>query len=71
MYSKKSVGTRMEPWRTPALTGYSLTGYKTCHPEPLEAFYHSEKKQGQTSDQKFHKTYVCKEDRHAKPCQKP
>ena len=23
MYSRKSVGPRMEPWGTPALTGYS------------------------------------------------
>ena len=23
MYNRKSAGPRMEPWRTPALTGYS------------------------------------------------
>ena len=23
MYSRKSVGLKMEPWETPALTGYS------------------------------------------------
>ena len=23
MYSRKSIGPRMEPWGTPALTGYS------------------------------------------------
>ena len=27
MYSRKSVGLRMEPWRTPALTGYSCEGF--------------------------------------------
>ena len=27
MYSKKSVGPRMEPWRTPALTRYSCEDF--------------------------------------------
>ena len=27
MYSKKSVGPRMEPWGTPALTGYSCEDF--------------------------------------------
>ena len=30
----------MEPWGTPALTGYSCKG---SQPEPLEAFYYWEK----------------------------
>ena len=29
------------------------------------------KKSGLISDVKFHKTYVCEEEQHAKPCQKP
>ena len=41
MYSRKSVGTRMEPWGTPALTGYSCEDF---HPEPLEAIYYWERK---------------------------
>ena len=36
---------------------------KTCHTVPHEAIYYREKKkQGQISDLKFHKTYVCEED---------
>ena len=27
MYSRKSVGPRMEPWGTPALTGYSCEDF--------------------------------------------
>ena len=27
MYSRKSVGLRMEPWRTPTLTGYSCEDF--------------------------------------------
>ena len=27
MYSRKSVGPRMEPWGTPALTGYSYEDF--------------------------------------------
>ena len=27
MYSRKSVGARMEPWGTPALTGYSCEDF--------------------------------------------
>ena len=40
MYSTKSVGPRIEPWETPALTGYS---YKTCYPGPSKAVYYCEK----------------------------
>ena len=29
MYSRKGVGPRMEPWGTPALTGYSREGFPT------------------------------------------
>ena len=29
MYSRKSVGPRMESWGTPALTGYSREGFPT------------------------------------------
>ena len=32
MYSRKSVGLRMEPWGIPALTGYSC---EVSHPEPV------------------------------------
>ena len=40
---------------------------KIPHPEPPEAAYYQEKKkQGQISDLKFHKTYICEEDQHAK-----
>ena len=42
---------------------------KTFHPELLEAVYYREK--SQISDLKFHKTYVCEEEKHSKPCQKP
>ena len=45
---------------------------KIPRPEPPEAAYYQEKKkQGQISDLKFHKTYVCEEDQHAKLCRKP
>ena len=27
MYSRKSVGSRMDPWGTPALTGYSYEDF--------------------------------------------
>ena len=27
MYSRKSVGPRLEPWNTPALTGYSCEDF--------------------------------------------
>ena len=37
MYSRKSVGPRMDPCGTPALTGYSC---KISHPEPPEAAYY-------------------------------
>ena len=37
MYSRKSVGPRMEPGGTPALTGYLV---KTFHSELLEAVYY-------------------------------
>ena len=36
MCSRKSVGPRIEPWGTPALTGYSVA-------EPLEVVYYWEK----------------------------
>ena len=29
MYSRKSVGPRMEPWGTPALTGYSYEYFQS------------------------------------------
>ena len=62
MYSRKSVGPRMEPWGTPALTGYCCEDF---HSKPLEAVHHWEKKKwGQISDLKFHKTWVCEKDQH-------
>ena len=39
MYSRKSVGPRMAPWETPALSGYSC---ETAHPESIEVFYYWE-----------------------------
>ena len=41
MYSRKSVGTRMDPWGTPALMDILV---KTSHPELSEAAYYWEKK---------------------------
>ena len=37
MYSRKSVGPRMEPWGTPALTGYSCQAFpsRTTGSHPL------------------------------------
>ena len=29
MYAKKSVGQRMDPWGTPALTGYSCEHFQS------------------------------------------
>ena len=37
MYSRKSVGPRMEPWGNPALTRYSCEDFP---PEPLEVVYY-------------------------------
>ena len=41
MYSRKSVGSRIVPWGTPALTEYYC---KEFHPEQTEAIYYWEKK---------------------------
>ena len=44
---------------------------KTSHVQPAEAAYYWEKKkEGEITDLKFHKTYVCEEDQYAKLCQK-
>ena len=54
MYSSKNVGPRVEPWRTPALTGYSG---KVLPSEPLKAIcYGKTTKQLRILDPKFHKT---------------
>ena len=48
MYNRKSVGPIIEPWGTPALTGYSCEDFpfknhsKTSHSKPLEAAYYWE-----------------------------
>ena len=59
----------METWGTPALTGYSCEDFpsRTTQSDLLQR----KEKEGQISDQKFHKTYVCEVDQHAKPYQKP
>ena len=41
MYTRKSVGPRMEPWGTPPLTGFLAN---TSHPDPLKPVYYWEKK---------------------------
>ena len=46
MYSRESVGPRMGPWGTPALTRYSCEflvisqKLDISHPEPTEAAYY-------------------------------
>ena len=69
MCSRKSVGPRLEPGGTPALTGYF------CEDFPSRAtqsrLLPRKEEIGQISDLKFHKTYVFEEDQHAKLCQKP
>ena len=40
MYSRKSVGPRMKPWGTPALTGYSSEDFP---PEKIEVIYYWER----------------------------
>ena len=55
MYSRKSVGARMESWGT-------------FHPEPLEAVYYKEKKKlGQISDLKFHRLRFMKKTNMPNP----
>ena len=51
MYSRKSVGPRIEPQGTPALTGF------TCENFPFRTTQSClrKTKKGQTSDLKFHK----------------
>ena len=34
MYSRKSIGPRIEPSGTPVLTGYSCEGFIQTHPKP-------------------------------------
>ena len=54
MYSRKSVGVRMDPWGTPELLDILV---KISHPEPPKATYYWEKKKnGQILDLKFHKS---------------
>ena len=65
MYSRKSVGPRMEPWNgTPALTGYS------CKDFPSRTF-RSLLLQRKEEIRPNIMTYICAEYRYAKPCQKP
>ena len=35
MYNRKSVGSRMEPWGTPALTGYFFEDFPSKKPEAV------------------------------------
>ena len=52
MYSRKTVGLRVEPQGTPALTGYS---YKNVSSKTLKAVYYLEKmKQGQILELEFY-----------------
>ena len=37
MYRRKDIGSRMEPWGTPSLTGYSCEDFPS---EPLGTFYY-------------------------------
>ena len=69
MYSRKSVGTRMKPLGTPTLTGYSCEDFPSRTTQ--SGLFLRKEEIGQISDLKFHKTSVCEEDQHAKPCQKP
>ena len=63
MYTRKSVGSTMEPWGTLA---------KSSHPEPLKAVYCWVKiKWCQIPDLEFHKFWICEEDQHVTPCWKP
>ena len=63
MFSRKSVGPRMDFCRTSSLTGYLC---KDFHSEPCEAVYHLEKtKWGQMPDLKFHKVFLRKPAFHA------
>ena len=71
MYSSKSVGLRMEPWRTPALTGYSCEGLPSrkswCH----QLLRKEEIRLYTWPEIKASKVYVYEEEQDAKPCQKP
>ena len=68
MYSKQSVGQRVEPWGIAALTRSS------CEDFPSRTTWSSllpRKEEDQISNLKFHKAQVDEEDQHAKLCQKP
>ena len=70
MYSRKSVGPRMEPWRAPALTGYFCEDFPSRATQS-RLLLKKEETRPQISDLKFHKTSNCEEEQHAKPCEKP
>ena len=65
MYSKKSVGLRIGPWDTLALSEYSCADFPS-----RTTWSQQKKKQSQISDLTFYNTWVCEEDQHAKSCQK-
>ena len=68
MYSRKSVGLRMEPWGTPTLTGYSCEDFSSRTTQICLLLRKEEI--SQTSDLKFLNANVCEEDGHAKPWEK-
>ena len=68
MCSRKRVGKRLKLWGN-STELWALA--KTHNSEPIEAIYYWEKtKKKQIPELKLHKTWVCGEDQHAKPCQK-
>ena len=67
---RKPLEPRMEPWGTSALSGYSWEDFPfRTRPEPEAAYYWDKTKWGRITDQKFHNTQVCEEDKHTKPYQ--
>ena len=69
MYSRQSLHPRMELWEKPVLTRFSSKFFPSRTTQsPLLT---SNDKKGHTTEIKFHRSWVCVEDQHAKPCWKP